>query len=148
MYPAGTRERTQVLVRQRGSLPGTNSSICVSGFESIITVRPRSGRGTTTITANKAGCAEAVRKAERTNCPFMAVHRRALAKMDEKARTIVAKFWHAHGLFPSVNDATRFLRDPNRTYQNSNGRVFPRPTGYLIFLIRQRWKTASTEAQR
>ncbi len=55
-----------------------------------------------------------------------------------------AQFWHARGLFPSVTDATRFLRNPNRTYQDYNGRVYPWPMGYLVFHFDQRWKTALT----
>jgi hypothetical protein len=56
-------------------------------------------------TANETGCAEAVRKAEKSGCPFLAVHRKAIGKMDGRGQTIVARFWHTHGLFPSVNDA-------------------------------------------
>jgi hypothetical protein len=82
--------------------------------------------------ADAAGCAEVIRKAETLGCAFMAVHSRAIAKMDERGRAIVAEFWHARGLFPSVNDGIRFLRDPNRTYQNCKGRVFPWPTGFVV----------------
>jgi hypothetical protein len=93
-------------------------------------------------TANETGCAEAIRNVENYNCPFMSVHRRAIAKMDERGRAIVAGFWHARGLFRSVIDATRFLRDPNRTYQDYHGRVYPWPMGYFVFHFDQRWETA------
>ena len=99
-------------------------------------------------TANEAGCAEAIRKAEMADCPFFSVHRKAIAKMDERGRAALAWFWHARGLFPSVLDATRFLSDPNRTHQAFNGRVFPWPLGYLLFPIDRRWKTALTAAER
>jgi len=66
-------------------------------------------------TANETGCAEAVRKAEESGCPFLAVHRKAIGKMDGRGQTIVARFWHTHGLFPSVNDAVLFLRDLKKT---------------------------------
>jgi hypothetical protein len=93
-------------------------------------------------TASETGCAEAIHNAENANCPFMTVHREAITKMDRRGRAIVAEFWHARGLFPSVIDATRFLRDPNRTYQDYNGRVYPWPMGYFVFHFDQRWKTA------
>jgi hypothetical protein len=92
--------------------------------------------------ANEAGCVEAIRKAKNANCPFMSVHREAIAKMDERGRAIVAEFWHQRGLFPSVIDATRFLRDPNRAYQDYNGRVYPWPLGYFVSHFDQRWRTA------
>jgi hypothetical protein len=77
--------------------------------------------------ANEHGCAEAIRNANQTGCPFMTVHRRALAKMDKKGQRLMTEFWHARGLFASAKDGVRFLRDPNRCYQSHDGRVVSWP---------------------
>jgi hypothetical protein len=56
--------------------------------------------------AIEAGVREALgRAAEIKGGPFIAVHPRALKAMGEPARRLVAEFWHAAGLFPSVADA-------------------------------------------
>jgi hypothetical protein len=95
-------------------------------------------------TANEAGCVNAIRKAEKKDCPFFSVHRKALANMDEKGRAAVAEFWCARGLFPSVKDAIRFLRDPNKIRQDSGGRVFLSPMEYAVSRFGERWRTAFT----
>jgi hypothetical protein len=95
-------------------------------------------------TANESDCAAAIREAESADRPFMSVHRNAIANMNEKGRAVVAEFWRARGLFPSVMDAIRFLRDPNRTRQDCDGRVFPWPMGYAVSRFGERWRTAFT----
>jgi len=72
---------------------------------------------------NHRSCAEAIREANQANCYFMTIHRLALAKMTRKAKGLMAEFWRQCGLFPSVEDASRFLRDSNRSRQNCDGRV-------------------------
>lgn len=84
-------------------------------------------------TADEAGCLATVAKAERSECPFMAVHSKALARMDRNGREAIAKFWHARGLFPSVSHGVRFIRDPNRTFQFFDGRVVRWPLARLVF---------------
>jgi hypothetical protein len=99
-------------------------------------------------TASEAGCAEAIRKAENSGCPFMAVHRKAIANMDEKAQTGVALFWHAHGLFPSVSDAMLFLRDLSKTFQELKRPAFQEPAGFWSRLLGKRRKASLTNANR
>jgi hypothetical protein len=81
--------------------------------------------------ADEQGCAEAIRNAEQTGCPFITVHRRALAKMNKNGQTLLADFWHSRGLFASTKDGLRFLRDPNRSYQNPEGRVVSWPVSRI-----------------
>ena len=83
-------------------------------------------------TADQTGCAAAVEKAERSDCPFLAVHSKAIARMDRKSRATIAKFWHSRGLFRSVRDGMRFLASPNRTYQSCDGWVLPWPFAFLL----------------
>jgi hypothetical protein len=83
-------------------------------------------------TANESGCAEAICKAERSECPFFSVHSKAIAKMDKNARGAVANFWSQRGLFPSPADAARFLREPNRCFQSVTGRLIPQPLAFLF----------------
>jgi hypothetical protein len=45
--------------------------------------------------------------------PFFAVHRRALPKLKDNDCLSIAAFWQRRGLFPSISDGVRFLRDPN-----------------------------------
>jgi Family of unknown function (DUF6492) len=91
--------------------------------------------------ADDSHCAATIREAESVNYQFMSVHSKAIANMHEKGRAIVAEFWCARGLFPSVVDAIRFLRDPNRTRQDYDGRVFPGSMRYAVFRFGQRWRT-------
>jgi len=81
--------------------------------------------------ADEQGCAKAIQKASQTESPFMTVHRRALANMDKKGQTLLAEFWHSRGLFASTKDGIRFLRDPNRSYQNHEGRVVSWPVSRI-----------------
>ncbi len=92
-------------------------------------------------TADEAGCVEAIRKARKTGCPFMATHSKAIAKLDERARMIVAQFWQACSLFPSVSDGIEFLRDPNGSHQDYNGRILRWSVAEVASRFRQ-WKTA------
>ena len=82
--------------------------------------------------ANQKGCTEAVGKAEADGATFLAVHRRATEKIDEPGRKVVAEYWHARGLFPSVSDGIRFLRNPNRAHQATDGRVFSWPLSVVV----------------
>ena len=82
--------------------------------------------------ADEKGCAAAIQKATQTGCPFMTVHRRALARMEEKGQRLMAEFWHARGLFASTKDGVRFLRDPNRIHQNYGGRVVSWPISMIV----------------
>lgn len=45
--------------------------------------------------------------------PFLAVHRLALLEMEMPARRLLAAFWQAAGLFPSIDAGVRFSVDPN-----------------------------------
>jgi len=40
-------------------------------------------------------------------------------------------FWHFRGLFASTKDGIRFLRNPNRSYQNPEGRVVSWPVSRI-----------------
>jgi len=86
-------------------------------------------------TADEAGCTEAIRKAERSDCPFMAVHSKAITNMNKSSRATVASFWSTRGLFASAVDAIRFLSDPNRTFQSYDGRVVRWPFARLAFHV-------------
>jgi hypothetical protein len=81
--------------------------------------------------ADEQGCAKAIQKASQTESPFMTVHRRALANMDKNGRRLLAEFWYSRGLFASRKDGIRFLRDPNRSYQNHEGRVVSWPVSRI-----------------
>ncbi len=86
--------------------------------------------------ADEAGCSKAIRLADHTGFPFMTVHRQALAKLDKKARRLIAEFWYARGLFASAMDALRFLRDPNRSRQHFDGRVVSWPISAFVSRLR------------
>lgn len=65
--------------------------------------------------ADEASCAKAVAQVSVAGaCPFLAVHRVALANMDVIPRVIVGEFWMQRGLFKSVQDAVRFTITPNQ----------------------------------
>lgn len=66
--------------------------------------------------ANLAGVQDAVRTANERRTPLFTVHRRALARLDRDSATAVAEFWTESGLFPSVDDAERFIRGFQRAY--------------------------------
>jgi Family of unknown function (DUF6492) len=89
-------------------------------------------------TLDQGRCAETIRDAQASNSPFMAVHSKAIARMDRKSKTAIAKFWHERGLFPSVSDGVRFLNDPNRTIQSYEGRILPWPLAHLAFHLARR----------
>jgi hypothetical protein len=76
-------------------------------------------------TADKNGCTEAIQNHYRTGSPFMSIHRKAIKKLDRTAQLIMAGFWQERGLFPSIGDGLRFLRNPNGSRQDQNGRIFP-----------------------
>jgi hypothetical protein len=82
--------------------------------------------------ANGQGCAEVIRKAEKAISPFMTVHRKAIARMDGQGQRLIAEFWFSRGLFASTKDGIRFLMDPNRSYQSSDGHVISRPLSTLV----------------
>jgi Family of unknown function (DUF6492) len=76
--------------------------------------------------ADVAGCDEILQKARKTKCPWMSVHRKAIARLAPQSQEELAAFWHERGLFPSLQDAVRFLQNPNGTWQDAAGRVFSR----------------------
>jgi Family of unknown function (DUF6492) len=82
--------------------------------------------------ASEDGCAEAVRRAARSECPFMTIHRKAIEKMDRGAQRLIAEFWYSRGLFATTNDGVRFLRDPHRSYQNRAGQVVSWPISQIV----------------
>lgn len=86
--------------------------------------------------ANVESCAAAIRKAARTGSPFMTIHRRAMARLDDEARNQIAVFWHSRGLFASVKNGVRFLNDPNRAYQHCDGSVVAFPFSVIASRLR------------
>jgi hypothetical protein len=60
-------------------------------------------------TADRAGVRAAITQATDGQCPFFAVHRRALTKVDRRAARDVAAFWTELGLFDSDTAALRFI---------------------------------------
>lgn len=82
--------------------------------------------------ASEKGCAEAIGRAARTECPFMTIHRKAIVKMDKGGQRLIADFWYSRGLFATANDGVRFLRDPNRSYQNRAGQVVSWPISQIV----------------
>ncbi len=86
--------------------------------------------------AQESGCAKAIQAAGQTLCPFLTVHRRAIEAMGSKGKQVLARFWHERRLFASVNDGIRFLRDPNRSYQDCSGRVTSWPFSAVVSRVR------------
>jgi len=82
--------------------------------------------------ASENGCAKAIERASRTESPFMTVHRKAIQKMDKGGQRLIAEFWYSRGLFATAKDGVRFLRDPNRSYQNRDGQVVSWPISQIV----------------
>jgi hypothetical protein len=51
----------------------------------------------------------------------LAIHRRALARLDRESVGELAEFWTSHGLFPSSADAERFIRRFRVVYLRAMG---------------------------
>lgn len=73
--------------------------------------------------ASESACAEVIEKASRGRSPFLAVHRRAIDKMERGSHRLLGAFWHERGLFASAKDGIRFLENPVRSRQQPDGRV-------------------------
>lgn len=71
--------------------------------------------------AHLAGVQDAVRTAEERQTPLFAVHRRALAKLDRDSSAAIAEFWVRSRLFPSTEEAGRFIGDFQRAYDKRPG---------------------------
>jgi Family of unknown function (DUF6492) len=82
--------------------------------------------------ASESACAKAIVRTTQTESPFMTVHRQAIAKMDQRGQQLIADFWYSRGLFATAKDGVRFLRDPNRSYQNRDGQVVSWPMSQIV----------------
>lgn len=82
--------------------------------------------------ADEAGCRDIIGKVERSRSPFMAVHRKAIAKMKSSGRKVIAEYWHELNMFPTMKDGVRFLQDPNGSHQEADGRVHPLPISRIL----------------
>ena len=52
-----------------------------------------------------------IRRATQSECPFIAVHRKAIARMTDGSRLALGRLYTDAGLFPSVSDGVDFLRN-------------------------------------
>lgn len=75
---------------------------------------------------------EYIERRERSRSPFMAVHRKAIAKMKSSGRKVIAEYWHKLNMFPTMKDGVRFLQDPNGSHQEADGRVHPLPISRIL----------------
>jgi hypothetical protein len=82
--------------------------------------------------ASENACARAIERTTQTESPFMTVHRQAIANMDKSGQQLIADFWYSRGLFAAAKDGVRFLRDPNRSYQNRDGQVVSWPISRIV----------------
>ena len=64
---------------------------------------------------------EVLERADAGPTTTLAIHRRALAKLDHEAVDELTAFWAEHGLFPSSADAERFIRRFRVVYLRAMG---------------------------
>jgi hypothetical protein len=92
-------------------------------------------------TANLEGVQNALRAADERGTPLIAVHRKALARLDPESSRVLAGFWAKRGLFGSVQEANRFVLDFQRSYQKTVRRQRLRAlSGTLRFLPQRVWR--------
>lgn len=60
-------------------------------------------------------------RADTSETTTLAIHRRALAKLNPESVHLLAAFWSRHGLFDSSNDAERFIRRFRIVYLRAMG---------------------------
>ena len=125
MYAAVSRDLVDQLSAEEGmSFPSLfekhrlwefllySASVVRSGrsIEDIYVLNQRSCPIIWIYTANKKGCLRAISRSGEFSLPFFAIHRRAIVKLDDECRAMIAAFWAERQLFASPDDAERFMR--------------------------------------
>lgn len=92
--------------------------------------------------ADSSGVLAAVSRAEAGPSPLFSVHRTALARLTDDSVLLLAEFWVAIGLFPSVDEARAFVADFRRVFEKERmrrrARELPRRVRALPRRIRRR----------
>lgn len=99
-------------------------------------------------TADVEGCTDAIRRASQIGSPFMTIHRQAIPVMKKEGKQVMGEFWRARGLFASAKDGVRFLSDPNRCHQDSDGHVVSWPLASVMSRLSPRSEIQPSESLR
>jgi hypothetical protein len=72
--------------------------------------------------ATAEGCRDAIATAVVGRAPVFSAHRRALARLDTEATSLLAQFWTERGLFPTAEQAAGFVQRFQRDYPRQERR--------------------------
>jgi hypothetical protein len=88
-------------------------------LEDVYDIQPTPWPAVWPASANCGGVEEAIDRAVERRSPGFAVHRKALARLDAGNAGRLAAFWAGRGLFPSVDEAERFIAGFGRSYRRA-----------------------------